>query len=163
MQRSGEVKPVRCVVGGRNGDCFRACIASIVERPAREVPHFFDGLVGSGDGDEGVRRAREWLRLQGFGLFMTYCSAGWPLEKVLSCYSTDNPGVPIIIAGKSGTCAAETHAVVALNGKVAHDPSGAGVAGPWPCTCKPDCELEWWWIYVIAAMPCEMEEARCAA
>lgn len=150
--------PQRCIA---SADCFRACVASICEKPAREVPDFGGAL--SNDCDEMARLAREWLSAQGFGLFVTYCSANWSLEKVLSVYSADNPGVPVIIAGVSGSNPAETHAVVALNGAVAHDPSGAGIVGAYPCDCKPDCELGWWWIYVITAFPHPLEVATCKA
>jgi hypothetical protein len=154
------VKPQRCLVGGKDGDCFRACIATICEVPASEVPNF--GAL-TNDCDEMSLLARKWLAPRGYSLFVTYCSAGWTVERVLSNYSADNPGVPVIIAGVPETNKDETHAVVALNGKVVWDPSGAGLSGPYPCRCKPDCELGWWWIYVITAFPCEMEEQQCAA
>jgi hypothetical protein len=137
------VKPVYCI---GSGDCYRACIATICERSAQDVPNF--GEIAS-DLREMYRLAREWLNAQGFGLFQTYCTAGWPLEKVLSVFSADNPGVPVIVSGVTGINPNETHAVVALNGKVAHDPSGAGLSGPWPCKCEPECDHSWWWIDVV--------------
>jgi hypothetical protein len=152
------VKPQRCIA---SADCYRACVATICERPAHEVPDF--GALAKDDIDEMYRAAREWLHSQGFGLFSTYCSAGWPLEKVLSVFSADNPGVPMIIAGVAGSNPAETHAVIALNGAIAHDPSGARVVGPWKCDCKPDCERGWWWIDVITAFPQSMEVSQCKA
>jgi hypothetical protein len=154
------MKPQRCLVGGKDGDCFRACIATICEVPASEVPNF-GALAGDIDGT--ARLAREWLRPRGYSLFATYCSAGWALDKVLSTYSADNPGVPIILAGVPQTNNDETHAVVALNGEIVWDPSGAGLSGPWPCRCNPECGLGWWWIYVVAAFPCPMEKLQCAA
>jgi hypothetical protein len=148
------MKPQRCIVGGKKGDCFRACIATICELDAREIPNFIEQDCGKG---EMFVVAREWLHQRGFGLFETYCSAGWPLEKVLRLYSEDNPGAPVIIAGVSQSHPDETHAVVALNGTIAHDPSGAGITAPYPCNCSDaECTAAWWFIYVITAMPCQM-------
>lgn len=155
------MKPQRCLVSGANGDCYRACVASIVELPIAEVPHFADGCA---DLEEMYCRVRDWLFEQGYGLFRTYCSAGWTLERLLKCFSEDNPGVPIIISGVARANPTETHAVVALNGRLAHDPSGAGLSGPWKCNCgSPDCDYSIWWLEVVAALPCQMEDAKCAA
>lgn len=150
--------PQRCIA---SGDCYRACIASVCECPAREVPDF--GSLAKDDPDRMRVLVREWLHARGFGLFSTYCSAGWKLETVLSVYSAENPGVPAILIGKSGSSSNEAHAVVALNGEIAHDPSGAGLAGAWPCACKADCDLGWWWIDVITAFPHSLEVAQCKA
>jgi hypothetical protein len=35
-----------CPEEGRYGDCFRACVASLMELPAEAVPHFCDGNPG---------------------------------------------------------------------------------------------------------------------
>jgi hypothetical protein len=51
------------------GDCTRACVASIFELPADQVPHFCNGGEEPPDA-EGVlpweRRLRAWLRDRGF-------------------------------------------------------------------------------------------------
>lgn len=42
---------------GRKGDCFRACLASILELKSEEVPHFFE-LYGYGFS----KQVKEWLK-----------------------------------------------------------------------------------------------------
>jgi hypothetical protein len=70
------MKPVDMIVkhdpaNGQWGDCTRACIASIFELPAHEVPHFCEG----GDepvGEHGMlpweQRLRAWLAERGFNV-----------------------------------------------------------------------------------------------
>lgn len=150
--------PVWCISASRNefGDCFRACIASILDLPAADVPNFahlggYGGGVASVEAyHETYRLARRWLAGRGLGLFNTWVSGEWPVEKVLRCFSTDNPGVPFILHGeaeKQGD-GAVNHAVVVLDGVIAHDPGCAGLRGP--AAASIEGEAAWWWIDVIS-------------
>lgn len=47
------------------GDCFRACLASVLEAPLSRIPHFMDmtmGMSGKHGGRHARRLARQWLR-----------------------------------------------------------------------------------------------------
>lgn len=86
------------------------------------------------------------------GLFNTWVNGEWPLEKLLTNFSADNPGVPFILHGRAaaeGVVPGEiNHAVVALDGAIVHDPSGAGISGP--AVASAEGEPNWWWIDVVA-------------
>ena len=90
------------------------------------------------------------LRPLGLNIFTTYCSAKWEVDRLLEVFSADNTDVPVIVAGRSRDGSAD-HAVVVMNGKIVHDPSGAGMVAPCACSCSdPSCEVErWYWIDVI--------------
>ncbi len=130
--------PVLCL--GSN-DCYRACVASILNLPADAVPN-----VHGDDSEGGVHdqtsQMRRWLT-EAFGLtiFQTYCSGGWAIEDLLRVYGGMNPGVPMILSGLCGNRG--HHAVVIMNGAIAHDPSGAGLTGP--------CSDGYWWLDIVVA------------
>jgi len=95
------MKPVKQVKlkSDDDGDCFCACIASILELPLSEVPHFTDRLW--------FRRYNNWLRK--FGL------------KLLRVKNIDlrNSGYTIEVGDSPRYV---YHAVVCKNGKRVHDP-----------------------------------------
>lgn len=133
--------PVPCVAPrGEVGDCYRACLASVLNLSPHDVPHF---AANGADWTTMFEHAREWLRPLGLGIYRTYCSAPWALEDVLRWFSAKNPGVPVIVMGKSQRDPEENHAVVAMDGAIVHDPSGSGLSGP----CLGD---EWWWLDIVA-------------
>lgn len=90
-------------IPGVPGDCFRACVASIMNLPLEGVPHFM--LFGDKWFDTFVL----WIGLQGYDVR----------------FATDADEVPAdrfyILSGKSPR-GAFNHAVVARNGAVVHDP-----------------------------------------
>lgn len=143
--------PQRCIVplGGREeGDCWRACVASILDLPIRDVPNFSDMAPTY---DEMIEKTRTWLAARGLTLFCTWISANWELDKVLHEFSSlENQGVPIILGGRCRADLNDNHAVVVMDGRIVHDPSGAGISGP----CLNDTGKEgWWWLYVICVGP----------
>ncbi len=98
------------------GNCFAACLASILERPIEDVDVPFDGKA-------------VWLpafqnRLNALGLNLTIVLLPPELWKSLG-------GAYYIAAGKSPR-GDWLHAVVYRNNKLAHDPvkDGRGLAGP---------------------------------
>lgn len=101
------------------GDCFRACIASILELPADEVPHF--GRLAWPDENMDVIAA-SWLALL-LNRELVYWDA--PLFRGDPLWD-----LPLIASGKSPRSEAH-HAVVWQYGKVAHDPhpSDSGLDG----------------------------------
>ena len=101
---------------GTWGDCFRAAVASVIERPSRDVPHFCEG----GEYNPAAK-AREWLRTQGLDYIEVNYGAV-ALEALLEFMASCNPGSYYILTGKSA--AGVDHSVVALNGAIVHDPAG---------------------------------------
>jgi hypothetical protein len=158
------VTPVHCIshTTGEFGDCWRACIASILDLTADDVPNFFHiADRRAGDGPEcnklAYDLAREWLAERGLGIFRVWVTGEWSLEKVLDQYGTFSPEVPFIVHGTPAGVAQgeEAHAVLALGRKLLHDPSGAGIGSPCLCTCKPDCPGLWWLDVISFAVPRE--------
>jgi hypothetical protein len=137
--------PQRCIVpqhGEESGDCWRACIASILNLSARDVPNFVDLAERMKARNRAEDCAREWLSSYGLTIFQTYCTGDWSLENMLRVYGDINPGVPMILSGRCTTAPDDHHCVVIMNGKVVHDPSNAGVNAP--------CSDGYWWLEVIA-------------
>lgn len=61
---------LRCVdASGQRGNCFAACIASLLEVPIAEVPNFVDS-------DEWPFNFQKWLRERGFFYLLTEVNAG---------------------------------------------------------------------------------------
>lgn len=95
------------------GDCFRACIASLLGKRTEEVPHFFhDGC----DGFEGTKRLNQFLRPMGscfieFGSFDTDWFEKVAINTLHHTIIGDSPRFP-------GT----QHCVVGRNGQVCWDP-----------------------------------------
>lgn len=99
------------------GDCMRACVATILELPLDEVPHFVQYVEHPAGTDPHLW----WWALLGF------CGAhGWHVRYV----DEDPPGGWCLIAGKSPR--GHQHVVVGFDGAMVHDPhpSRAGVVEP---------------------------------
>lgn len=128
------------------GDCWRSCIATLIERPCSEIPHF---VHECGEVDF-VTFTRDWLREQGFDLFETNYPATWALDDILKWASaTDNPGLPFILSGHP-PCddPQEGHAVIVQDGAIVHDPGDCGLDGP--SSCRDDAPgPARWWVHVI--------------
>jgi hypothetical protein len=141
------MKPQHCISSGGVGDCYRACIASVLEIPILDVPHFYE-LARNGDQGDACNLAREWLRSRDLAIFQCWADSQTSLKTVLDAYSRQNPDVAIILHGEAATIGTDiNHAVVLLNGEIAHDPSGAGIAGP---SIRSDNSGAEWWMEVIA-------------
>ena len=99
------------------GDCTRACVASIFDLPAEEVPHFAeDGLAAPRtDGClPWVHRMREWLNVRGFDMVFVDVKEPahhWPNDCLQFHY---------IVGGK--TIRGTDHDTVWYQGKMVHDP-----------------------------------------
>lgn len=109
---------------GRIGDCYRACIASMLGcSSAEDVPHFIEWSMdveaarGSRDpkgGWEAFRLARIWLRENRDIDLMT-----------VTLEAAQRYGVPYMLSVQSKT-GPWSHCVVAIGGEVWWDPSGVG-------------------------------------
>jgi hypothetical protein len=58
------------VLNDNKGDCFRACLASVLDMPLLEVPNFYDLCGTMSDGGPDVQefwnKVREWLDIRGW-------------------------------------------------------------------------------------------------
>lgn len=88
--------------GHPGGNCFSACVASLLELPIDDVPYFM-----AGDGAEWFDRLAEWLKPRGLYPLLFKWSADWP-----------KTGFGIL-GGKSSR---GDHAVVGYGREVVHDP-----------------------------------------
>lgn len=112
---------------GRFGDCHRAAIATVLELPIEDVPHFLHDNCG---GVEFVRRETEFLASHGLcPISVVY--ANTELNLVLSTVAALNgDDVVYLLCGKSRTGC--NHSVVCRGDRIAHDPSPqqSGIIGP---------------------------------
>lgn len=110
------------VANGQFGDCQRAVIASLLELPIEDVPHFLQDAKGD--------PTAYWQAIQKFcrGHGYAYLTAHSP--KGLAFYGDDGD-VFHEISGPSPRHAGTFHAVIGKNGQVFFDPhpSRAGLAG----------------------------------
>lgn len=111
--------PVQCMVkhdpeNGKYGDCLRACVASLLELPSENVPHFlYDGC----EPEETYDRLRDWLFDEyKFRPFFTGYDASMEAEAVMQFMANVNPDIHYLLFAKG-------HVVVCLNDKIAHDPA----------------------------------------
>lgn len=110
---------------GTFGDCFRCCIASLLDLDALQVPHFLETGM--------LNQAQLNTFLGDLGL--AYIEVGWndTSYKQWLGFQAEQADTPIftVITGKSPR-GRFNHSVVARNGKTVHDPhpSMAGLDGP---------------------------------
>jgi len=118
------MKPVHCLVAtdeekGTHGDCVRACVASILELPAEDVPHFFH----DGDAEAGHARLSEWLSGKEGGLapFYVAYNGNSLLIDILVGQDQNNPNAHYMLFGK--TAEGEPHCVVCKGGEIVYNPA----------------------------------------
>lgn len=123
---------------GIHGDCHRAAIASILELPINNVPHFGDG---GPDATEFVKRVDTFLWLH--DMIQITILYNCELSDVLYVVGTMNPDTYYLLGGRSKN--AVDHTVVCLNDQIVHDPAidGSGIVGP--------CNDGFYWITFIGS------------
>ena len=114
---------------GQFGDCFRACIASILDLPIEEVPHtmaYDEHLVE--DGGQWYSHLNAWLKLRG----KAYLSMNIDHEHPSTWFQNIEHRVAVyhVLSGLGPR--GHNHSVVACNGRMVWDPhpSRAGLVGP---------------------------------
>lgn len=107
---------------GVRGDCQRAVIASLLELPIAEVPHFLE--IAKDDSVLYYTLMQEFLAKRG----LAYLTV--PARSGAAFYGCDYD-VYYEISGPSPRGNGVYHAVIGLNGKIVHDPhpSRSGLAG----------------------------------
>lgn len=108
------------------GDCLRACVASILERELDDIPE----LMPSNDRTQ-TKRLREWLLNQRYDMVHVLFTGCYDEHSALF----DAMTIPCIIGGWSPRESKRAHAVVGTcergKFKIIHDPhpSDAGIVG----------------------------------
>jgi len=134
------MKPVDCIIknhdeeAGMIGDCHRACIASLLELDAFDVPHFFDYPVADGS-DPGLKMQELWLAARGLAFIELpfHPDTKWAKStdeflKFVSAYSGETH---YMVVGLS--IGGHNHSVIAKGDKIVHDPTYGephGIVGP---------------------------------
>lgn len=102
------------------GDCLRACIATILDLPAEDVPHFADCGVSASDT---LAHARKWLGERGLTIATFAFPGDGPVSDVLEYMGQSNPTVTWMLFGSTSDDQSDMHVNVCQGGKVAHDPA----------------------------------------
>lgn len=107
---------------GQHGDCQRAVLASLLELPIEQVPHFLQDA--NGDATEYWESLQRFCRSHGFVYLVVPARSG-------GGFFGDDGDVFHEISGPSPRGNGVTHAVVGRNGEVVFDPhpSREGLGG----------------------------------
>lgn len=123
--------PTHCRVkhdpaNGTYGDCLRACVATILDRPPETVPHFADAGVGS---EEAYQAMRDWMGPQGLAPFIIAYPGDIERADLLEMMRLLNPASAYILFGNTGS---GDHCVVCVGGQIVHNPAwyGGTITGP---------------------------------
>lgn len=100
------------------GDCYRTCVAALLDLPADDVPHVFSH---GQDGPTAHAAMGAWLAARGQRLIWMAFGATTTLDEICTTIEAYNPGLPAIIGGLSRPGCG--HFVVAQHGVVACDPA----------------------------------------
>lgn len=104
------------VFGDGKGNCFAACVASLLHKQVADVPNF---CVEHSDADWYLHFAK-WLQSNGFGPLTFAMPDEAAVAHHLNWARTFAPGVPWIAGGDTPR---GKHAVIYVGGELAHDPN----------------------------------------
>lgn len=99
------------IFGAPDGNCFQACIASVLELPLDDVPHFCKG-----DNPHWMRDTLDFLRPVGLSLLTVHLPEGLDAE--------DLPDAWCVLSGPGPR--GHRHSVVGRGGMMVHDPHPDG-------------------------------------
>lgn len=121
------------------GDCQRAVLASLLELPIEEVPHF--ALEAKDDASKFYDLIREFLQKRNLAIWSIPFDGGISLVDLLYSVAKSNPGIFYQLSGtsKNGT----DHVVICLGDRIVWDPAidKSGIVGP---------ETNgYWWISIL--------------
>lgn len=106
------------------GDCYRACLASLLDLPAEAVPHFYAAGVSP---EAAAAHSDRWLAERGLVTFqILYPEA--TIVDLLDDMDYLNEGKLYMLTGTSSF--GNHHVVICSGGKIIHDPSGSGIVAP---------------------------------
>jgi hypothetical protein len=115
-------KQVNFTEGDERGDCFRCCIAAVLQIPAENVPNFNDGSQDA--------EAQKWLNARGYVMIHVkggghYAGINFPrYGKTVDDKTEEHAKFPIIVCGPTVRTKkpGQHHATVWVNGKMVYDP-----------------------------------------
>lgn len=100
------------------GDCFRTCLACLLDLEPEVVPHFMDGVT---EDAVGVERCQTWLKQFDLVKLTVAFPGEVPIKDVLLTVGITNPGVRYTLSGESPRGC--NHTVVCLDGEIEWCPS----------------------------------------
>ena len=105
---------------GEHGDCFSACMASVMDLPLAAVPNFNVNMTnGETLAVHNIRKLRKWLHTKGY----SYAEIGYQmptLRNMLDHMYNLIPDTTYLLMGRTNTY--RVHCVVAKGGDIIHDP-----------------------------------------
>lgn len=113
--------PVNCRVkhdpdNNQYGDCIRACVATVMDLDAEDVPHF---VHDDPDWETAVGRMNRWLGMYGLTAFFVGYPPD-PIEDVFKSMQDVNSETTYLLFGRTNH---GDHVVVCKGGEIIHDPS----------------------------------------
>lgn len=135
--------PVMCRVGhyperGLYGDCFRACVASILEVGSDIVPHFYEN---NETGPEAMQRLSDFLKPLGYAPFTCVYDGDASRDEILEMMMSQNRDTYYMLFGR---VSGGDHVVVCRGGTVAHDPA-------WYPGTMTECNSAGAWVIMVLA------------
>lgn len=121
------------------GDCLRACIATVMDEPCEQVPHFADNGATP---EEALRAAREWLNWRGLTVESFLFPGDETISEVLDYMGATNEGVTYLLFGQQR--GGGDHVVVCQGGKMVHNPAWVPASLHTPTTAGV------WQIWVVS-------------
>lgn len=116
------MKPIFQTVSnpGETGDCFAACVASVMELPLTDVPHFYRGMKPGAEVPQSVIDAMaDWFTTHD-ACYVEFGLKGDLTEVTSYMEKTVSNRIHYLLIGNSGR--GTLHCVVAKGGKIVHDP-----------------------------------------
>lgn len=128
---------------GNWGDCYRTCVAVILGKDAKDVPHVCEKGDRNHDDLDGLIAMRDYLRGEGLAISKSVYSGDLSWAAFKKWMAKFNPDTAFIVTGQAteGT----NHCVVCRGGRVVCNPStgnadGDALRGP----AIVDGEAHWW-------------------
>ncbi len=100
------------------GDCWRCCVAAVLQIPAEVVPHF--AALNQGDAD-----TQRFLNARGYGLLRFNHGFSWENGIFIPQFGGDKaPEIPVIMVGPTvrSKQPRQYHAVVMMDQQMVYDP-----------------------------------------
>ena len=122
---------------GKNGDCFRTCIACLLNVEPIDVPHVYENPLTTGK--EGEILMNNYLKQ--FDIYFIHLPISGDYKAVTNWMKSYNPNY-YLLSGESSR--GNTHVVIMQEDKMIHDPhpSNDGLIGP-------DKENGYYWISLL--------------
>lgn len=128
------------------GDCYRTCIAVILDRNACDVPHVCDAKHG--DDVCGVHGMREYLRKEGMTISKSLYNGNLSFMAFKRCMKQFNPDTAMVVTGQRGK-GGVNHCIVMVGDKVVCDPiTGEPDQDALSAPATVDGE-SYWWVEVV--------------